>query len=236
MPPRKTLQRWNPACELSEADIVRLREVDDSDAADIYDARTRAIEGATRRAFVELGMICLEVSRRELWRRLTVPGDSNYFVSFDAWIYSALKVSRSSAYSAMKLLQLKDVAVKDLLEMPRRNAQHLVEWSAEVHRDPVVIAAAKNGSERELVATVQERYPDEHVEPRRAVLATLSDSSRLAMEECFQVVRWVYDVEQREEVFELLFAYFMDSRCEREGFNDYSNREAYELAKQRGVA
>jgi hypothetical protein len=128
------------------------------------------------------------------------------------------------------------VPVDDLREMPRRNAVRLAGVSTSVQRDPRVVAAAK-GSEKGLVEVLQRYHPDQHEEPRRAVMATMPDSARSMMDECFAVIRWAYDVETREEVLEKLFAYFMEGPCEREGFTRYDdNRAAFEAAKKRGVA
>lgn len=229
--------------EITEGDIVVLRKVDDVQAADIYDARLIALERGAKRSFIEMGMICLEVTKRELWRRIVAPDwidaqgrehHNEYFRSVDAWIADRLGVSRTSAYNAMKVLET-SVSVDDLREMPRRNAVRLSRLSTKVQKDPKIIAAAK-GSEKGFVEVIQKRHPDQHEEPRRAVMATLEDSSRSAMDACFEVVRWAYDVETRQDVLENLFAYFMDGKCEREGFTNWTNREAFEAATKRGVA
>lgn len=220
---------------ITETDIERMRSMDDIEAADIYDARVIVIEDSTRWTFIELGLICMEVTRRELWKRIVDPKTGRYFHSRDAWIAGRLRVSQRSAYSAMEVLKVKDVPVSDLREMPRVNAVRLAGLSTQVQRDPTIIQAAK-GSEKGFVQVINNRYPDQHQEPRRAVLATLEDSARKEMEECFEVVRFVYEVEKRTDVFSNLFAYFMDGPCEREGYQNVSNREAFDMARKRGVA
>lgn len=220
--------------EITEQDIVNLRIVDDNDAAELYDNRLIVLERMTKRSFLEVGMICLEVTRRDLWKCRIDPATGSYFHSRDAWMAARLNVSRRSAYYAMEVLSAKDVPLKDLQEMPRSNAIRLAGMSSAVQRDPKIVEAAK-GSEKGFVTVVNASYPDQHQEPRRAVMVTLPDSAREAMDECFGAVRWAYDVEKREDILETLFAYFMDGRCEREGFTNWTNREAFEAAKKRGV-
>lgn len=207
------------------------------DAATFYDSRIRMIERFHRNSYIEQGIILNEMSEQRLYCYIVDPNTHERFTSFDRWLSDAAPISRSGGYAAMKALRdLGDVSVEQLRQMPRCNVEVMRGLSPAVRRDPQIIAAAQNQPEKEFVRQIQEKYPDQHVEPRRTMLATLSDSSNSAMEECFAVVRWVYDVEQREDVLELLFAYFMDGRCEREGCSDFSNREAFDVAKERGVA
>lgn len=231
------VQQWtDPAMkEITEADIVNLRTVDEIQAADIFDARVRYLERYTRRSFVEVGMICQEVEKRDLWRRMVVPGTSVYFHSFGAWMVSSLNVSRSSAYSAMNIVK-GGVSIEDLREMPRCNAETLASLSTKVQKDPKVIEMAKSATSKDFIKAVQQAHPDQHVESKRAIVAKPTESARSLMEHCFDVVKWAYDIESREDVMENLVAYFMDGACEREGFDNWTNREAYEAVQKRSVA
>ena len=230
--------------EFTEQDIANLRTTDDLVAADLYDARLMALEKLTKRTFIEIGMICLEVKRRELWKKIIAPDwtdDSGrlhhgeYFHSIDAWIYSRLGVSRTSAYDAMRVLGVESVSLDDLREMPRRNARRLANLSSAVQCDPAVIEAAK-GSEKGFIEVVQKNFPGQHFEAERSIIAKPTLSAREQMTNTFDVVRWVYDVENREDILELLCVYFMDGKCEREGYTNWTNEEAFEAAKKRGVA
>lgn len=221
--------------ELDEQAVADIRKLDDWDAAVIYDARLVELEKVAKRGFIEMGLICLEVKKRELWKLIEAPDwideqgvehSGEPFHSIDAWIMGRLGVSRRSAYNAMGVLKA-NTPLDDLREMPRVNAVRLSKLSSTVQADPAIIEAAK-GSEKGFVAKLQKDYPDQHIEATRAVIATPELSARERIDLCFDAVCWVYDVNTREDVLELLCEYFMDGDCEREGYTQYKNREAYD--------
>lgn len=220
--------------EITDEVSDEIREMEDSVAASIYDARLVELEKTAKRSFIEMGIICLEVKRRNLYRQLIAPDwideqgvehSNEPFHSLDAWIMDRLGVSRRSAYHAMKVLEA-NTPLDDLREMPRVNAVRLAGLSTSVQADPDIIEAAK-GSERAFVEAIQEKYPDQHAEKTRTIIAQPTATAREAMDLCFEVVCWAYDLTSREDVLENLCAYFMDGNCEREGYSQYSNRNAY---------
>lgn len=228
------VQHWtvnDGSREITEEDVVALREMDDLDAADIYDARARAIERIAKRTFAELGLICMEMTERKLWAKIVDPETGVYFHSIDAWIASALNVSRSTAYRAMGALRnLTEVAVADVKQMSSANAVQLSQLSSAVQRDPEMVEAAKSKSEREFVVEVQKKYPEQHIEPRKRMVLATAESVRHAIDEAVQVAMWVYDVESREAALEAIAEFFMSSSCEREACGGRDNRMAYAMA------
>lgn len=240
----QVIQPWTEpgSKEITESDIVALREIDDLDAADIYDARVRTLERVQRRSFVEIGLICNEVSGRELWRKLVCPPwidevgrehIGEYFHSFDAWMFSSLNVSRSSAYSAMKLLNDLKVPVADLQQMPRCNAVKLASLSTKVQEDPKVIEAAKAMTEEDFIAEVMKIHPTQHLEQKKAVIAQPTKTERDLFDHAIEAAKWIYEVERREDALANILAYFMDGLCEHEAFQQYTNRDAFEAYKAR---
>jgi hypothetical protein len=214
--------------EITAENIRNLEDVDDQDAAEIYDNRLIVLTRDAKRAFIETGMICLEMTRRGVWTKLIDPATREPFHSRDSWIMARMGVSRASAYDAMKALR-GAASVEDLREMPRRNAVRLSKLSSTVQADPIIIAAAK-GSEKGFVAKVRQEYPDQHIEATRAIIAP-ELSARELIDKCFAVVCWAYDVTSREDVMEQLCVYFMDGWCEREGYSGLKNEEAYVARK-----
>lgn len=236
---QETLVQYCTA-EITEQVVTDIRKLDDWDAAAIYDSRLVELERTAKRGFIEMGIICLEVKRRELWKKLIAPTwideqgiehADEPFHSIDAWIMERLGVSRRSAYNAMKVLEA-NTPIDDLREMPRVNAVRLSKLSSTVQADPTIIEAAK-GSEKSFVAKVQRDYPDQHIEATRAIIAKPELSAAELIDQCFAVVCWAYDVSSREDALELLCAYFMDGDCEREGYSNFSNRNAYMRAMGR---
>lgn len=232
--------------ELTEDDILRLRKADAWTTAEIYDARLREMERQHRRSFVEMGMICLEVSDQELWKKLIVPDyyddegllhTGEYFHSFDAWMLSAAGVSRSSAYSAMKTVkELKDVPMDEVRAMPRCNAVVLAGLSSEVRQQPEMREAAKVMTEEAFIAEIQTRHPNEHRERRQALPLKPERSQRTAILYAIDVALWALGTVTREEAQEAMCAAWMDSPCEVEGYTQMSNREAYLRVQQEAAA
>jgi hypothetical protein len=219
--------------EITERDIENLRGIDDLDAADIYDARMRALEAQTRRSYVEIGLICVEMRERSLWLKVIDVKTAQYFHSFDAWLMSAAGVSRSSAYAAMKAIDmLTDVPIADLREIPRCNAMNLGKLSTAVRREPEILQAAKDLTEEEFVAKVQSAYPEQHLEGRSRLQLAPTQSARHAIDRALEVSMWVWDLESKEQALEAIAAYFLDGGCEREGFDDKTNRMAFEASRQ----
>ena len=56
----------NPAMrEITEADIVALRDMDGIDAADVYDAQIKALAASSKLMFIQIGLICTKVTNRQ---------------------------------------------------------------------------------------------------------------------------------------------------------------------------
>jgi SH3-like domain-containing protein len=220
------VQVWTPATPLSEMDIAALVDADEVEAAHVFTRRLRAIERADRAKFVETGLIVNEVEQRQLWRHER-DADGQPFHSFNAWIASCAGASRSTAYAAWKTYQaLKEINFNDLLEIPHCNAKRLMGLSTAVQRDQKIIDAAK-WTERAFVEEVQKLYPEQHVELESKVTLKPELSARTIIQEAWDVAMWVYDVKTREDAQENIAAYFLDGRCEREGYSEATNREAF---------
>lgn len=57
-----------PTTEITEQAVADIRKLDDWDAAALFDARLIELEKAARHSFIEMGIVCLEVRKRELWK------------------------------------------------------------------------------------------------------------------------------------------------------------------------
>jgi len=220
--------------EITERDLMRLREADDDEAARVLDERTEAIESATRRSFIELGMICREMRERLLWTRLAHPVSGVPYHSWEEWVMVRLGVSRRSAFAAVKVIeQIRGVPLEDLKEMSRRNVTRLAELSTRVQSDPKIIDAAKNHSEEGFVKAVQEVYPEQHIGKAPSVVLNLNPANRGYFDDVMEAAEWAYEVVGREDALANVMAYFLDGLCEREGYHTMTNRDAYVAYKNR---
>ena len=214
--------------EITKEDIAEMRSWGAATAAHRMDSRTREIEGYTKRSFIEMGMILNEMSDRKLFEHLG-------FSSFDRWLSDAAPVSRSGGYSAMKALrEITEVPIEELQQMPRCNVVTLQKLSSGVRRDPEIIEAAKTKSEDDFLSKIEELHPDQHLEGGKKLHIKPSKSARKTIDEAFAAACWSYEVEGREAALEAICAYFMQGRCEREGYSRLSNQVAYETAQLQG--
>ena len=217
------------AKEITHQDIIALREVDDMEAAEIYDARVRYLEAYSKRTFVETGLILAEFEDRKLQEKIVDPATGAYYTSFNTWLMAAAPVSRSSGYDAMATVRrLQAVPVADLQAMPRCNVKTLSTLSTSVQQQPDIIEAAKNLTEEQFIAKVETRHPDQHVTNKRPMRLKPEKAQRKAIDYGLDVAMWAYNVPTREEAMEAVFQDWLDSPCQLEGFAHLTNRLAYD--------
>lgn len=218
--------------EITEARMDLIRAMQDEDAARVLDYRVKAIETATKRSFIEMGLICHEMKIRSLWAKLSdetgVP-----FHSWEHWATSTMNVSRRSAFAAVKVIEsTQGTAVADLQEMPRVNAQRFAQLSTKVQAK--MVEKAQTMSEKDFIAEVQAKHPDQHMTKVPALILNLGDEREL-FDEAIEAAMWVYEVESREEALKNIVAFFMEGDCEREGYHHATNRKSFAMAKKRGT-
>lgn len=222
--------------EITEKDIENLRECDDNEAARVLDSRLIVLELTTRRSFIEIGLICLEVKNRSLWAKFE-EGNGVPFHSWEAYVTQRLGVSGSTAFSAVKVLEnTRGVPVEQLKEMPRRNAVRFAQLSSKVQKNPKVIEQAISGSEKEFVESLKKNHPDQHIGKAPALVLGFNPENRAEFDDMVEAAMWVYEVESREEAIMHVVEFFMEGQCEREGYHHNTNKKAYAMAKKRGTA
>jgi len=227
------VQHWTG--EITDHDLINLRGADIGEAAMVIDARVRQIEKQTRSNFVELGLLCLEVKNRDLWAKLTDTETGCIFHSCDDWMSSALNVSRSSAYAAMKAIEAtRGIPIEDLKAMTRENLQQFARLSTSVQ--PKYLEDAKRMSVNDFVTAINLNEPNQHLSKAPKLIINLESPARNAFDEAIEIAKFAQEVSSREEAIEAIVAYYCDGLCERNGYAQMSNREAYEMAKKRSVA
>lgn len=216
--------------EITESRMDNIRQMRDEDAARVLDYRVKAIERSTRRSFIEMGVICHEMKRRELWA--TLSDDTGVpFHSWEHWATSAMNVSRRSAFMAVKVIEAtQGTSIADLQAMPRVNATHFARLSTQVQAK--MVDKAKTLPEKEFIAEVQAKHPDQHISKAPALILNLSDGTRSFFDEVIETAMWVYEVQDRENAILGVLTFFIDGDCERENYHHTTNRKAYALAKK----
>lgn len=217
--------------EITVDDIERIRQMDELDAATLYDQRMRALDKFERRSFAEKGIIALEMEERGYWKRLADPTTGVYFHSYDAWLASAMPFSRSSVYDAKKTIKmLRVVPVADVMEIPRCNAVQMRTLSTSLQKKPEVITAAKTLTGDNFTRFIQDKHPGQHVEARRPIQMKPTESARKNIDIALEAAMWAYEVETREDALEAMGAAWLDAECEKEGSTHLSNRMAHAQA------
>ena len=215
--------------EITEQRMEVIREMRDEDAARVLDYRTVAIEGITKRSFIEMGLICHEMDRRELWATLC---DENGvpFHSFEHWAVSKMNVSRRSAFAAKRVIEAtKGTSIAELQQMSRVNVTHFARLSTSVQRK--MVEKAKTLPEKEFIAEVQAKHPDQHISKAPALILNMTDDERSLFDEVIETAEWAYEIKGREQALTNVLAFFLDGDCEREGYHHTTNRKAYAVAR-----
>lgn len=177
----------------------------DEQAARFLDKRLRSIEQKQKHHFVEIGLICNEVSDRALFKELG-------YKSFDLWIITAAPVCRSGAYAAMRALKdLEGIPLSDLIEMPRANIETLRKLSSNVGRTPEVIEAAKTSGERQFKEYLQQEQPQQHVEQTYRIAFCASQGLAKLVEDVLGHLMKTEACTSREEALEAIVTDYCNS-------------------------
>lgn len=221
--------------EITPKLIDEIRRWNDLDAATFLDERMRELELLQKRSFIEIGIICHEVSERGLYSKLTDPTTHQYFTSFDRWLISAAPVSRSGGYSAMKAVkELKDISVDDLNDMPRCNITTMTKLSSKIRRKPEIIKAAKTQSENDFRKTIERDHPDQAIESLDRSFFNFERSQRGVVNEAIDAAMCLLDLPTREAALEAICQEFIWAPCQLEGATDLTIGAAYDMYKKEG--
>lgn len=222
-------QRALPANEITQEKLLGMRLWGDGVAAAYLDARVRQLEQQSKRSFVETGLILNEMKDRALWEKVNDLDTGETFTSFDHWLANAAPMSRSAGYAAMKALRdITDVPLADLQQMPRCNVMTLQGLSSKVRQNPHVIEAAKTQSEDKFLETLEEKYPEQHIETKRKMELKPTKGARKNIDHAIQAAMALHGLTNREDAMEWICYHYLDAECEVEEYAGLSNRRAYE--------
>src|SRR5271166_5441086 len=136
----------------TEQTINLMRGWDEHSAAAAYERRYTDILKTRKELFVEMGLILMEIERRELWRYMSCPTlEEPQFHSMNDWILRGSGTSNGTAHDALECARgLSHISVEERNEMPRCNQKVLAKVSPSVSGRKEVKEKAKKGSLREL--------------------------------------------------------------------------------------
>jgi len=169
-----------------------LREMEDwkpLTVATILFDRSRELSRVPGEWFIEVGLICAEVERRELWREM-MSKSGTQFRSWSGWVNETFGESKSSAFEAADAVKnLKDdVPLETLKEIPRCNLKQLKDCSTAAKRDPEMHKAALEKSEAEFVKVANWKH-NQHLEHRDFFHLAPVAEQKVTLAETIELVR-----------------------------------------------
>jgi len=194
--------------------------------ASALDIRIREIEDINDTTFLELGLLVCEFERnpKELWRHLG-------YARWTSWMNArGTKASRAKRYAAriafMAIAEI-NIPLEEAKEIKSRaNATTLAKVSHRHRKE--LLEDAKTLENEEFIKKIQKKFPDEHIESNAPMRLKPTESQRKKIDKAVDVARWVYELGSREEAIESMAAFFLHGMCEREGFSDQTNEDAYD--------
>lgn len=198
----------NPDGQDSEPRDVEASEQGARSLAQAHDSRVREIERQITGAWSELAELAIQVRNGQEWAVLG-------FRSFNAWLVDAAPRSRAMIYSAIGLLEeLKDVPIEDLRQIGIGNAHILKKLPHTSRTSRGVLEAAKALPPRQMLATVIETHPAEHLEQVCTQRFKFTVSQWQVIEAAIDEMMSQYDgaITTREEALEAIAADWMQSQ------------------------
>jgi hypothetical protein len=195
------------AGEITEQEIITMREWDDLEAADRFDARTVELESFNKRSYIELGMILVEVEDRKLHTKIVDPSTGQYFSSFDTWLEIKAPISRAGGYAAKTAVRKlrKIIPLAELQDMPRYAVTMAAKLPPKRLKEPEVMKALKNPkSEKELDAFVEKNIPEAHLEEKKRMILKPEKTVFKSIEKAIKISMEITEAKTREEALEYI--------------------------------
>jgi hypothetical protein len=162
------------------------------------DHRVREIADATKRSFVELGVLLIEAENKGLHEFLA-DENGNPYRSHDHWLSVALPYCRSTAYAAKRVVrELSDIPLRELRDVPRGNLEVLRLLPQSERKHEVWVEKAKTLSHDDFLAEAREQLPDLHLEERRKMVLNFSETDHATVNEAISQFQISEGTESRE--------------------------------------
>jgi hypothetical protein len=187
--------------------------LDDESAAALISSRIRQWDDEEPLRYASLGLMCLAVEKRMLWRHVTDPADGLPCRSFARWVRCHAPRGYSTVYAALRDVQeLQDVPAADLAQIPQSSFYTMRRLSGGVRKRPDVLAAAKKGKAA-LVRHAQEHYPQQHIESDEDIRLHVTSGQKA---EILEEIEAEIQSGEGASAGEVVFAWAMNARLERQ--------------------
>lgn len=231
--------------------LEALRSLEPRDAAELIDERVIEVEECERHLYVELGLLLIEMERRELYKHLPDPKcdvcgayaewaaghclvcralQAN-FRSFDRWLIVRAPVARSTGYKAKGTVEAgleAGLSIERMMRINRGNLDEIATLSPELRTDERVLEAAETKTHDEFLAKLEQDHPAQHKESKRQMLLKPTRTARQIIDSTILAAEMLHDLPCREAAIEYVCASWLNAQCELEEFRGCSNLEAYQ--------
>lgn len=130
--------------------------------------RMRSLDETARLGYAEIGLMCVSVQNRLLWRTRIDPDTGFPCRSFSRWLRIAAPFSYSTAYSALRdVEELADIPASELAQIPQSNIFTMKQLSTAVRAEPAVLQAAKTQRSEDFVEHIRKTHPGQALEEKK---------------------------------------------------------------------
>lgn len=194
-------------------DISTIASFDDPTAATEISRWVSDWDKSEPLRYASLGLMCLAVEKRMLWRHVADPSNGLPCGSFARWVRCHAPRGYSTVYAALRDVQeLQDVPAADLAQIPQSSFYTLKHLSGGVRKRPDVLAAAKKGKVA-LVKHAQEFYPQQHVESDEDIRLHVTSGQKA---EILEQIEAEIQSGEGANAGEVVFGWAMNARLERQ--------------------
>ena len=181
-------------------------------AAAVLCERYKTIIKTKTALFTEMGILLMEIERRELWKFDVCPIlDEPEYHSFNDWVKRASGTSNGTAYDALEAAKaLSHIPAEERAEIPRVNQKVLAKLSPAVSGEPSVRKAAKEGSNDELRAKIERDHADQHLERLAPMRFSPEKSARKVIDHALEIAMLLDEAAGRDDALEKVSQFYID--------------------------
>jgi len=182
----------------------------------------------------------------DLWKQFPPKFGEQPFTGFVDYVERTAERAKTQIYVAMKARATLDFLPSETCGKLRLgNAIWLARFAQRMdpkHVTKEIIAKGEKLSEKEFSEYINDKMPGAAKEELKQTIAFRGCDKSLAkvVDDAIKVALWEIALDEnpnddKRNALERLAIFYLDSKCEHEGFKNLSNREAYQKAHQRGA-
>lgn len=215
-----------------------------------YDQFIRQFSVNTRFGWWKLGAVGRAIRDNDLWKQFAPEFGEEPFKGFVDYCERRAQNAKTPIYLAMKLHAVLDhIPAEECEKMPRQNAIWLSRYVLRVGSTMTgtikigkeMLSKSQKMTEKEFAEYINDKLPGAAKEEIKQSIIFHGCDKSLAkvVDEAVKIALWEISLDEanqnddKRHALERLAIFYLDSKCEHEGFKNLSNREAYIKAHKR---